>query len=232
MKILIHGTGTMGSLLKKTIENNADLSIGGFVDELTNETGDVIISFSHYSRIPALLFFAVSKKIPLLIATTGYSSQDSDLILDASKKIPLLLASNVSLGISVMIKILQEITPILQDTYDIEIIEKHHNQKSDAPSGTAKALANAIKHAMKKPATEVCGRVGNKKREKHEIGIQAIRGGTIAGEHAVLFCGEDEILEIKHTVTSKNIFVRGAIKAARILIQKEIGFYTMEQIIS
>ncbi|MDR3259174.1 MAG: 4-hydroxy-tetrahydrodipicolinate reductase [Fusobacteriaceae bacterium] len=231
MNIIIHGTGTMSVLLRKTIDENEELKVSGFADELTNEIGDVIIDFSHYSRIESLLNFATSKKIPLLIATTGYPKDIYDKIAEASKNIPILLSSNTSLGINIMVKILKEITPILKDNYDIEIIEKHHNKKLDSPSGTAKTLANVIASKIDGETKNIFGRYGNKKREKNEIGIHAIRGGTVAGEHIVLFYGDDEILEIKHTAASKKIFVLGAIKSAKILLDKPIGLYTMEDII-
>jgi len=232
MRVIIHGTGTMSGLLKKTVESTEDFTVTGFADELTSETGDVIISFSHFSRIPALLSFATEKKIPLLVATTGYSPDDLERMKKAGEEIPLLLASNVSLGINVLVKVIKAITPILYDTFDIEIVEKHHNKKLDAPSGTAKTLAEAAASVIPHGAAQVYGRSGNKKREKYEIGVSALRGGTIAGEHAVFYCGDDEIIEIKHTAMSKNIFVRGALAAARILVQKEPGFYTMEEILS
>ncbi|MDR1832238.1 MAG: 4-hydroxy-tetrahydrodipicolinate reductase [Fusobacteriaceae bacterium] len=231
MKVIIHGTGTMSGLLKKALEESRDLKVAGFADELTSETGDVIISFSHFSRIPKLLDFATTRKIPLLIATTGYTAEDLALMKQAGGKIPLLLASNVSLGINILVKMIKAVTPLLYETFDIEIVEKHHNKKLDAPSGTAKTLAEAAASAIPEAVTQVNGRAGNKKREKYEIGVSALRGGTIAGEHAVYFCGDDEIIELKHTAASKAIFVRGAITAARLLVQKKAGFYTMEDII-
>lgn len=230
MEIIIHGTGTMGRLIKETAENNENIRIAGFTDELATETGDVIIDFSHYSRLNSLLDYSKEKRIPLVIATTGYSNEILKKIKEAAREIPVLLSSNMSLGVSLLNDILERIVPVLYGNYDIEVIEKHHNKKVDSPSGTAKTLIETIKKSCSETMREQYGREGNRKREKNEIGIHSLRGGTIIGEHSVLFCGEDEVIEIKHTAMSKKIFAVGALKAAEFLIGKEAGIYTMKNI--
>lgn len=230
MEIIIHGTGAMGRLLKEIAESYEDIKITGFADELTDETGDIIIDFSHYSRLDALLDYSKNKRIPLIVATTGYSNETMRKIEETVKEIPVLLSSNMSLGVNLLNDILERIVPVLYENYDIEVIEKHHNQKVDSPSGTAKTLVETIERSCTEEMREQYGREGNSKRERNEIGIHSLRGGTIVGEHSVLFCGEDEIIEIKHTAMSKKIFAMGALKAARFLVGKEAGLYTMKDI--
>lgn len=230
MEIIIHGTGAMGRLLKEIAESYEDIKITGFADELTDETGDIIIDFSHYSRLDALLDYSKNKRIPLIVATTGYSNETMRKIEETVKEIPVLLSSNMSLGVNLLNDILERIVPVLYENYDIEVIEKHHNKKVDSPSGTAKTLVETIERSCTEEMREQYGREGNSKRERNEIGIHSLRGGTIVGEHSVLFCGEDEIIEIKHTAMSKKIFAMGTLKAARFLVGKEAGLYTMKDI--
>ena len=230
MEIIIHGTGAMGRLLKEIAESYEGIKITGFADELTDETGDIIIDFSHYSRLDALLDYSKNKRIPLIVATTGYSNETMRKIEETVKEIPVLLSSNMSLVVNLLNDILERIVPVLYENYDIEVIEKHHNQKVDSPSGTAKTLVETIERSCTEEMREQYGREGNSKRERNEIGIHSLRGGTIVGEHSVLFCGEDEIIEIKHTAMSKKIFAMGALKAARFLVGKEAGLYTMKDI--
>ena len=229
MDIIIHGTGAMGNVVKNLAEAEG-INVTGFADELTNETGDIIIDFSHYSRINSLLDFAVDKKIPVLIATTGYNDEIKEKIEASSKIIPILTSTNTSLGINLMQDVLSKIVPILCGKYDIELIEKHHNKKIDAPSGTAKTILEVIEAACSHEMSKVYGREGLQKREENEIGVHVVRGGTISGEHSVLFCGDDEIIEIKHTALSKKIFGNGALTAARFLVNKPAGLYGMKDI--
>ncbi len=230
MEIIIHGTGAMGNLIKAMGESYENTKITGFTDELTDETGDIIIDFSHYSRLDTLLEYSKNKKLPLVIATTGYSDETLKKIEEISKEIPILLSSNMSLGVNILNDILERIVPALYKNYDIEVIEKHHNKKVDSPSGTAKTLIETIEKNCLENMKEQYGREGNNKREKNEIGIHSLRGGTIVGEHSVLFCGEDEIIELKHTAMSKKIFAKGALEAAKFLIGKEPGLYSMKDI--
>lgn len=229
MEVIIHGTGVMGSVVKECAKNQG-IEVTGFVDELSTEKGDVIVDFSHYSRLDTLLDYAVDRGLPLVIATTGYSDEILKKIENSSKKIPILLSSNMSLGINLLQDILEKITPILYPNYDIELIEKHHNKKIDSPSGTAKTLLEVIKKNIDEVIEEKYGRVGMEKREKNEIGVHSLRGGTIVGEHSVLFCGNDEIIELKHTALSKKIFAEGALQGAKFIIGKEPGLYSMKDI--
>lgn len=229
MEVIIHGTGVMGSVVKECAKNQG-IEVTGFADELSTEKGDVIVDFSHYSRLDTLLDYAVDRGLPLVIATTGYSDEILKKIEDSSKKIPILLSSNMSLGINLLQDILEKITPILYPNYDIELIEKHHNKKIDSPSGTAKTLLEVIKKNIDDVIEEKYGRVGMEKREKNEIGVHSLRGGTIVGEHSVLFCGNDEIIELKHTALSKKIFAEGALQGAKFIIGKEPGLYSMKDI--
>lgn len=230
MEIIIHGTGAMGKILRETAEEKEDFTVTGFADELICEKGDVIIDFSHFSRLENLINYAEDKKIPLVIATTGYSQEVFEKIKKASENIPILLSSNMSLGINLMQNILEKIVPVLYGNYDIEVVEAHHNKKIDSPSGTAKTLAEVIEKSAGEILKKEYGRNGIHKREKNEIGIHSLRGGTIVGEHFVLFCGNDEIIEIKHTAMSKKIFAEGALKAAKFLAGKEAGLYSMKDI--
>ena len=229
MEVIIHGTGVMGSVVKECAKNQG-IEVTGFADELSTEKGDVIVDFSHYSRLDTLLDYAVDRGLPLVIATTGYSDEILKKIENSSKKIPILLSSNMSLGINLLQDILEKITPILYPNYDIELIEKHHNKKIDSPSGTAKTLLEVIKKNIDEVIEEKYGRVGMEKREKNEIGVHSLRGGTIVGEHSVLFCGNDEIIELKHTALSKKIFAEGALQGAKFIVGKEPGLYSMKDI--
>lgn len=229
MEVIIHGTGVMGSVVKECAKNQG-IEVTGFADELSTEKGDVIVDFSHYSRLDTLLDYAVDRGLPLVIATTGYSDEILKKIENSSKKIPILLSSNMSLGINLLQDILEKITPILYQNYDIELIEKHHNKKIDSPSGTAKTLLEVIKKNIDEVIEEKYGRVGMEKREKNEIGVHSLRGGTIVGEHSVLFCGNDEIIELKHIALSKKIFAEGALQGAKFIIGKEPGLYSMKDI--
>lgn len=231
IKIIIHGTGTMSSILKNVIETEKDLEVSGFADDLTNEKGDIIIDFSHFSRITNMLNFAVNNNIPIVICTTGYDDKILNQIKEASSKIPILLSSNTSIGINLMNDLVSKMAENLNG-FDIEIIETHHNKKVDSPSGTAKTLFNAINQTLENKMNLINGREGNHKRDKNEIGIHSIRGGSVVGEHRVIFYGDDEAIEIKHTAMSKKIFVYGAIKAAKFLIGKKPNLYGMKDVLS
>ena len=244
---LVGANGKMGQVISKLLSESESAGIVCGIDINTSvknsfpvytnfadakETFDVIIDFSHPSSLEDTLSFAISNKKPLVLATTGYSPEQTELIREASEKIPVFFSANMSLGINLLIDLVKKATSLLQDGFDIEIIEKHHNQKIDAPSGTALAIADAINETCDKSNEYVYDRHSTrKKRSKNEIGIHSLRGGTIVGEHSVIFAGNDEFIEIKHTATSKEIFAVGAIKAAKFLIGKEAGFYAMNDII-
>lgn len=170
---------------------------------------------------------------PIVIATTGLNIEDDKKIEDASKNIPIFKSANMSIGVNLLIDLVKKAALALQDNFDIEIIEKHHNKKVDAPSGTALMIADAINEELDNSMEYKYGREGKSaKREGNEIGIHAIRGGTIPGEHTVIFAGLDEIVEVKHTALSKNIFASGAVKAAKFIVNKENGLYKMENLMN
>lgn len=234
MKVALVGHGAMGQLIEKKLLDAGHEIAGivsiGLLDDLhqIKEPFDVIIDFSHPSYLDMILGYIEETNTPLVVATTGYSDVQIAAIKEAGKKHPVVYTANFSLGITVFEEVLKQITPILEDSFDIEVIEKHHNKKVDAPSGTAKMLVNAMNHDHK--YEEVHGRSGMSKRSK-EIGIHAVRGGTIVGEHSVIFAGEDEVFEIKHEAHSKNIFANGAIKAAVFLVGKPAGLYNMNDVL-
>ncbi|HCD59437.1 MULTISPECIES: 4-hydroxy-tetrahydrodipicolinate reductase [Exiguobacterium] len=236
MKLALHGYGATGQYVVEL----APQSVMAIVDrtkssdtiasyaELTemSETVDAIIDFSHPSLLPDLLAYGLATKTPLVIATTGFSEAELASIKDAAKEIPIFQSYNMSYGIAMVQQLLKTLVP-LAGAYDIELLEKHHNQKVDAPSGTAELLLQTIQTA--RDVTPVYDRSQTRqKRETNEIGMHAMRGGTIFGEHEVLFAGVDELIEIKHTALSKKVFASGAIKAAEALIQKTAGLYTLE----
>lgn len=234
MNVAILGAGAMGNVLAQTVKEQGG-QVAGMVEARNGETlaglegpVDVVIDFSNPANLDMLIDYCSANNCPAVIATTGFSDEQKALIAGLSRRVPVVFAANFSLGITVMRRVLAEITPILENTFDMEVIEKHHNKKLDSPSGTAKMLVAAMNpdHVYE----EVNGREGNRKRGK-EIGIHAVRGGTIAGEHEVIFAGEDEILEIKHTAGSKKIFAAGAVTAARFVQTAEPGLYDMENVL-
>ena len=231
MKVLIHGTGVMSSILKEVIEKEGELEISGFADDFTNEKGDVIIDFSHFSRLPAMINYSLKNNIPMVICTTGYDETILAKIVEASTDVPIVLSSNTCIGINLMNEVVAKIAPQLRN-FDIEIIETHHNRKVDSPSGTAKSLFNVINDALDNEMCLVSGRSGLHVRDKKEIGMHSVRGGSVVGEHSVIFYGDDEIIEIKHSSTSRRIFANGAIKAAKFLIGKKPGLYRMKEVLA
>ena len=230
MKVLIHGTGVMSSILKEVIEKEGELEISGFADDFTNEKGDIIIDFSHFSRLPAMIDYSLKNNIPMVICTTGYDETMLAKIVEASIQVPIVLSSNTCIGINLMNDIVAKIAPQLRN-FDIEIIETHHNRKVDSPSGTAKSLFNIINDALDNEMFLVSGRNGLHVRDKKEIGMHSVRCGSIVGDHSVIFYGDDEIIEIKHSSTSRRIFANGAIKAAKFLIGKKPGLYRMKEVL-
>ncbi|MDO4393902.1 MAG: 4-hydroxy-tetrahydrodipicolinate reductase [Bacillota bacterium] len=234
MKVAIMGKGAMGHVLSDMVEAKDGLQLAGAVEPLNGEKledlgqVDVVIDFSHPANLPAVAEFCKKNNVPAVLATTAYGDKEMEILRELATHVPVVFSSNYSLGINVIKRVLSEITPILESAFDIEIVEKHHNKKLDSPSGTAMMLLNAVD-----PEGEydhVFGREGNRKRGK-EIGVHAIRGGTIAGEHEVLFAGTDEIISIKHNADSKKIFAAGALKAAEFVQKAETGYYTMEDVL-
>ncbi len=248
MNILLNGaSGKMGNEVAKTVEKIEDMQIVsgiGLEEDLSGkfpiysktedikEDIDIIIDFSVPKATFNVLEYAKNKKIPIVIATTGFSKEEIQKIEETSKEIPIFRSANMSLDINLMAKILKEVAKVLSNT-DIEIIETHHNRKIDSPSGTAILLADAINEVLEEKKEYDFNRMQKREpRKKSEIGFSSIRGGNIVGEHTVAFFGENETLEIKHTSYSRQVFVEGAIKAARFLITKENGLYDMNDLIN
>lgn len=194
---------------------------------------DVIIDFSHPTALLSILEYARQKVIPLVLCTTGYSKEQLSLIADASQILPIFYSRNMSVGINLMIELTRIATEFLGNDFDIEIIEKHHNQKIDAPSGTAFMLAEEVRNSLSGDVEFVYDRHSIEgKRRKNEVGIHSIRGGNIVGEHEVIFAGQNETLTLTHTANSKEIYALGAIRAAEFLCQKNAGLYTMKNLIN
>lgn len=190
---------------------------------------DIIIDFSNHLATKELLEYAVKVKKPVVIATTGHSDEEKKLINEASTVIPIFFAANMSIGIAVLCQVAKRVANIYK-TADIEIIEKHHNRKKDAPSGTALMLYESIK-TVRENANKVCGRAGEKVREQDDIGIHAIRMGDIVGEHEVLIGTNSEVITLKHEAKSRQIFVEGAVVAGEFLLDKTQGLFNMYDII-
>lgn len=249
LKVIIHGcNGKMGKTLQKIISQESDMSvIAGidpnmgdepvpfklYVSPLDCETkADVIIDFSRHDAIEDLLTYCLKAKVPVVIATTGLDDKELELIWKASEEIPVFHSANMSLGINVLSKMLKHAVPILEEDFNIEIVEKHHNKKIDSPSGTALLLANAINEAAVQKKEFVFGRHSKNDQCKiTEMGIHSVRGGTIPGEHTVIFAGPDEVIELTHTAYSREVFAHGAIKAAKFIVNKSSGLYSMEDML-
>ncbi len=239
--------GKMGTVVADTISKRENCRVVAGIDRKVNLNAnfpifnstkdinvdfDVIIDFSNPALTEKVLEFAENKKIPIVICTTGFSSEQIDRLYSASKKIPVFFSGNMSLGINLLIELSKKAASVLSDSFDIEIIEKHHNQKIDSPSGTALMIADAIKEVCSNKMTYIYDRHGyRKKRSKNEIGIHSIRGGTIVGEHEIIFAGNNEIVTISHSAQSKEVFAIGAINAALYLSQKAAGMYNMSDLI-
>ncbi len=201
-------------------------------DEVSHKP-NVIIDFSHISVLDGLLEYAINNNVAVVLATTGYSAEQINHIKEAAKKIPVFFSANMSLGVNLLSALAKKAVSILGDDFDIEIVEKHHNLKLDAPSGTAIMLANAINDVSgDKYGYEYDRHSKRCKRGKNEIGIHSIRGGTIVGEHDIIFAGNDEIVTLSHTATSKGIFATGALKAAQFVSKMPAGLYDMASMLS
>lgn len=235
MNIALIGSGKMGRMLKSLCEKDDGLHVAGFVGRTgyaslaDMEQVDVALDFSYPGNLESLLACAVAKKIPLVIGTTGLSEEQGEAIRKASREIPIVWADNFSTGVTVLCRLARLAAQSLGDDFDIEIVETHHRMKEDAPSGTAKQLLSYIdpEHDYR----IVCGREGRPGKRGHEIGVHAVRGGTVVGEHSVHFLGQMEEIELHHRADSREIFARGALKAAAFAIQAEPGLYNMEDIL-
>lgn len=249
-RILMHGcNGKMGQTITRMVKEDPEVRIAAGIDTYQgiandypvystcgecNVDADVVIDFSNASAVDELLSYCEVWKLPLVLCTTGLSGEQLQKATELSRKVPVLKSANMSLGINMLQKLLKEAVKILAPAgFDVEILEKHHNQKVDAPSGTAIALAEAVNKGLEEPYAFKYDRSRERaKRAKKEIGIQAVRGGTIVGEHEVLFAGTDEVIEFKHTAYSKAIFGKGAISAAKFLAGKGPGYYDMQDVIA
>lgn len=248
INVLVNGcNGRMGKEVIKQMSEYPDMLLSCGFD--INNTGlnafpvyekledikspvDIIIDFSVPSSTLNILEFAMQNRIPMVIATTGFSEKEKNEIKQVANIIPIFQSANMSFTINLMSKIVAQIAPLLKDT-DIEIVETHHNQKKDAPSGTALLLADSINKSLNSTMKYTFNRYAiNKKREKNEIGFSSIRGGNIVGEHTVDFFGLYETFEISHKTYSRTVFADGALKAAKFLINQPIGFYDMNDLIN
>ena len=213
-------------------ENKYDFNVYKSFDEAT-EIPDVIIDFSNPSALDGMLEFAQKNSVPCVICTTGYSPEQVEQIKAASKEIAIFYSGNMSLGINLLIELTKQAAKVLGNEFDIEIIEKHHNLKVDAPSGTALMIADGISQTLEEEPQYVYDRhTYRKKRSKNEIGIHAVRGGTIVGEHEVIFAGHDEVVTITHQAQSKEVFAVGAVNAAVFLASQKAGMYDMGNLLS
>ncbi|MDE7083247.1 MAG: 4-hydroxy-tetrahydrodipicolinate reductase [Clostridia bacterium] len=246
MNVLICGiNGKMGANLVELLQNDVELKVVCGVDRncdgqsvpvyddfaKVNEKVDVIIDFSSPAVLKGELGWAVKNGCSVVLATTGYSAEDLRLIDETAKKIAVFKTGNFSLGINLLVKLVKKAAQTLGEGFDIEIIEKHHNQKVDAPSGTALMLAESANSAFDNGKPVLNGREGIVGKRGNEIGIHAVRGGTIVGEHEVLFAGEDEIIALSHSARSKRVFAVGAIRAAKWLAGKPAGKYDMNDVL-
>lgn len=248
-KILLIGCGgKMGRVIAACVADREDCQIVAGIDPAGMEDAafpvfgapnrfggqaDVIIDFSHPSALEGVLSYAVTHHTPVVIATTGLHEQQVALIHKAAEQAPVFFSANMSIGVSLITELAQKAARVLSGSFDIEIIEKHHNQKIDAPSGTALMLADAISSEFAlKPHYEYDRHSKRAKRDKNEIGIHAVRGGTIVGEHEVLFAGRDELISISHSARSKEIFAVGSVNAAIFLCGQPAGLYAMRDFVN
>lgn len=249
VKILMHGcNGKMGRMITEIVKNEEDAVIAAGVDKFTGIPNDypvfeeitqcdvdvdAVIDFSNAGAVDELLDYCVKKSLPVVLCTTGLSDEQLKKVDECSEKIAVLKSANMSMGINLLLKLLKDAAKVLAPAgYDIELVEKHHNQKLDAPSGTALALADSINEAMGNEYEYVYDRSQvRKKRDAKEIGISAVRAGTIVGEHEVIFAGTDEVIEFKHTAYSRSVFAKGAVEAGKFLAGRPAGMYDMGDVI-
>lgn len=249
VKMIMHGcNGRMGHVIVDLCKEDQDIQVVAGVDAFgessydfpvfkslaeCNVDADVIVDFTNASAVDGLLDFCVAKAIPVVLCSTGLSAEQLDKVKEASAKVAVLKSANMSVGVNALIKVLKEVSPLFAAAgFDIEIVEKHHNQKLDAPSGTAIALADSINESLNNEYEYVNDRsTRREKRPVKEIGISAVRGGTIVGDHDVIFAGHDEVVTLSHRAYSRAIFGKGAIQAAKFLAGKSAGMYDMSDVL-
>ena len=249
VKIIMHGcNGKMGQNITRIVEADANAEIVAGIDIFDdghnsypvfsslndcNVDADVIIDFASAKAIDGLLDYCEAKKMPVVLCTTGLSETQIARAEEVSRSAAVLRSANMSLGINTLFKVLKSVAPLFAEAgYDIEIVEQHHRLKLDAPSGTALALADAVNESLPEKYEYVFDRSGRREqRPDKEIGISAVRGGTIVGDHEVIFAGEDEVITFKHTAYSKSVFAKGAVEAAKFLKGQPAGMYTMKEVL-
>ena len=249
VKIIMHGcNGHMGQVISGIVEKDPDAEIVAGIDiadqgknsypvftniDACQVEADAIIDFSSAKATDKLLEYSAARQIPVVLCSTGLSQEQLAKVEETSRKVAVLKSANMSLGINTLLKLVQDAAKVLAAAgFDMEIVEKHHRLKLDAPSGTALALADSINEAMDNQYHYVYDRSQKReKRDDKEIGISAVRGGTIVGEHEIIFAGQDEVIEFKHTAYSKAIFGKGAVEAAKFLAGKPAGRYDMSDVI-
>lgn len=250
IRAIMHGcNGAMGHMVTNIIKEDSEIQIVAGVDlagkdeydypvfrsfQECDVQADVIIDFAYFKAMDALLDYCEEKKVPAVLCTTALTPEQLDRISKVSREVALLRSANMSLGINTIEKLLKQAVSVFAPAgFDVEIVEKHHNLKKDAPSGTALALADAMNEQMDHQYRYVYDRSGrSEQRDAMELGISAVRGGNIVGEHEVFFCGLDEVIEIKHTAYSKAVFAKGAVAAAKYLAGKPAGLYDMKDVIA
>ncbi|MBR5524100.1 MAG: 4-hydroxy-tetrahydrodipicolinate reductase [Clostridia bacterium] len=246
MKMLLNGClGRMGRAIT-TMAADRGLTVVAGVDRVSGEAAypvctaltdcpaaDVVIDFSSPTALAEELAYVTAHKLPLVLCTTGLSAEQIEAVKAAAQQVPIFFSSNMSLGVAVLSALTKKAAAVLGDTYDIEIVEMHHNQKLDAPSGTALMLADAAKAGLSfEPEYTYDRHTRRQKRDKKEIGIASLRGGTVVGEHSVYFAGEQETIVLSHSAQSRSVFASGALAAAGFLVGKPAGLYTMEDILA
>ena len=247
-KILLNGCcGKMGLMVQEAAKEFDNLTIVAGIDSFASELDftvfksacdvnieyDVLLDFSRADALDSLIELTEKTNKPLIICSTGFTAEQLELIELKSKTLPLFKSANMSLGINLINSLLKKITPLLYGKYDIEIIEKHHNQKVDAPSGTALLLGDTIRESISEETKYVFGRDGYSKRESNEIGVHAVRGGSIVGDHDVIFAGTDEVIEISHQASSRKVFAIGALKACEYMATISTpGLYNMDDVLN
>ena len=249
VKVIMHGcNGRMGQVITELAKEDADIEIVAGIDVIDNKDNgypvftdinacdveaDVVIDFTNSKAVDNLLAYCEEKKLPVVLCSTGLSEEQVEKVSKVSSNIPVLRSGNMSVGINTLIKILETVSkPLKEAGFDIEIVEKHHNQKLDAPSGTAMMLADAVNNELGGDMEYVYDRSSRRSiRPEKEIGISAVRGGTIVGDHDVIFAGKDEVVQITHRAYSRAIFAKGALSAAKFLKGKTSGLYNMSDVI-
>ncbi len=248
-KLIMHGcNGHMGQVISGLVKNDPTVEIVAGIDVVDNrENGypvftdifscdveaDAMIDFSSFKAVDNVLDYCVQKKLPLVLCTTGLTPEHLEKVNESSKEVAILRSANMSLGINTLLKLIQDAAKVLATAgFDMEIVEKHHKLKCDAPSGTALALADSLNEAMDRQYHYVFDRSQrHEQRDAKEIGVSAVRGGTIVGEHDVIFAGPDEVITFSHTAYSKGVFGKGAIEAGKFLAGKPAGMYDMSHVI-